>query len=173
MPTPTYQAIATTTVGAGGSANITFSSIPSTYTDLLIMFSGRSNYTATTHDYFFYRFNSDSGSNYTSRAFYGDGSSAASLTNTYTGNLAVATANTSTSNSFGNTCIYIPNYTGSTNKSSSSDSVHETNATPAVSGLYANRWGNTAAITSVTIVPVGGTLWNQYSSATLYGIKNS
>lgn len=173
MPTPTYTAIATTTVGAGGTANITFTSIPSTYTDLTILFSGRSNYTATTHDYYFYRFNSDSGSNYTARALFGDGGSALSLTNTYSGNLAVSTSNTSTASSFGNSLIYVPNYTTANKKGSYSDSVHETNATAAVMGLYANLWNNTAAITSITLVPVGGTLWNQYSTATLYGIKNS
>jgi hypothetical protein len=39
--------------------------------------------------------------------------------------------------------------------------------------LTASLWSNTAAITSITVLPTTGTSFNQYSTATLYGIKKS
>jgi hypothetical protein len=67
--------------------------------------------------------------------------------------------------------IYIPNYAGSSNKSVSIDSVTENNATGAYSGLTAALFASTAAITSFGIST--GSNFVQYSTATLYGIKNS
>jgi hypothetical protein len=40
----TYEAIATVTVGSGGATDIEFTSIPGTYTDLLIKSSLRSDW---------------------------------------------------------------------------------------------------------------------------------
>jgi hypothetical protein len=39
----TYTAIKTVTVGSGGAANIDFTSIPQTYTDLVLKVSARMN----------------------------------------------------------------------------------------------------------------------------------
>jgi hypothetical protein len=69
----TYTPIATTT-GDGSSATITFSSIPSTYTDLILVLAGE---TSTVSD-FTYRVNSDSGTNYSRTLMIGTGSSALS-----------------------------------------------------------------------------------------------
>jgi len=55
----TYEPIATTTLGSA-AATITFSSIPATYTDLVIVFAG----TATANLNPLMSFNSDSGTNY-------------------------------------------------------------------------------------------------------------
>ena len=78
-----------------------------------------------------------------------------------------------TASTFGNTMLYIPNYTSSNNKSSSSDGVAETNATNVNMAMIANLWSNTAAITSIKLTPATGATLQQYSTATLYGIKNS
>ena len=51
-----YQSIATTTVGAGGAASISFTSIPATYQHLQIRAIGRSSNTVEDS---LYRFNSD------------------------------------------------------------------------------------------------------------------
>jgi hypothetical protein len=79
---------------------------------------------------------------------------------------------TDTANTFGNTDIYIPNYAGSANKSVSVDTVEENNGTTARALLGAILWSNTAAITALGLTPVSGS-FVQYSTATLYGIKNS
>jgi len=168
----TYVAIATTTVGSGGAANIEFTSIPQTYTDLLILASARSDRSSSTQDWIKVEYNSNA-SNYSWRGLYANGSnvySEASSSNNRMGRIPAASA---TANTFGNCSLYIPNYAGSNNKSSSADGVGENNATEAWSALDANLWSNSSAITSVKLTPADGTLFVQYSTATLYGIKNT
>jgi len=95
------------------------------------------------------------------------GTSNGALTLRYSG--ANATANT-----FGNDELYIPNYTGSTYKSISSDTVSESNGSApsdAIASLWAGLWNNTAAITSITLSPGAGGTFVQYSTFHLYGIK--
>lgn len=173
MPT-TYEAIATVTVGSGGTNSIDFTSIPSTYTDLAVMLSLRST-RSNDEDGLLMGFNSNT-SNYSYRALQGNGSAASSFSGSdrFAGQL---TANTTTASTFTNLFVYIPNYAGSTNKSYSIDNVTEANATKAYAQLVANLWSNTAAITSITFLSDSngslGSKLAQYSTATLYGIKNS
>ncbi len=165
----TFELIASSTVGAGGTANITFSSIPSTFTDLIIKLSARSSDSATSAGVVM-QFNGSS-SSLSYRLLEGDGSTAASYNGT-TGRVGVTDAATSTASTFGSLEVYIPNYAGSTNKSSSTDSVQETNATTAYADLSANLWSNTAAITSIALTLQAGS-FVQYSTAYLYGVKNA
>lgn len=167
----TFVKIATVTVGAGGSANMTFSSISSSYTDLKLMISGRSNVSGV-YDYYKIKFNS-SATGYSDRNVYGLGSSVGSETNnstTYAFVYAIDGA-TATSNTFSSVDLYLPNYAGSTNKSYSIDGVTETNATVTPMALTAGLWSNTAAINAISIEPINGTAFVQYSTATLYGIS--
>jgi hypothetical protein len=162
----TYQFIASVTVGSGGAANIDLTSIPSTYTDLLLKLSLR-NVDGVVDNYFAFN---GSTSSFTARRIYATGSAVVSDTTARTagfGNSSGYTAST-----FSNNDIYIPNYAGSTNKSYSVDSVTENNATQAYSILAAGLWSNTAAINQITITAATGNL-AQHSSAYLYGIKNS
>ena len=161
----TYEAIATVTVGSGGAANIEFTSIPATYTDLLLKFSTRYDLDVNTFDF---KINGVTTSQ-TARRVIGTGSSAVSSTYTeIQTNPSGATAST-----FGNGEIYIPNYAGSNNKSLSIDAVSENNGTLAYATLEAWLWSNTAAITSLTLAGRSSAKFVQYSTATLYGIKNS
>ena len=165
----TYEAIATVTVGSGGAASIDFSSIPATYTDLVVKLSARNT---TANGLVYFSFNGSTSSR-SSRLLYGDGSSFGSVTYDNTDPRAMIMNESGyTASSFGSGEMYIPNYAGSNNKSFSADSVQETNATLAYSYLMAGLWSNTAAITSITLTPNSGN-FAQYSSATLYGIKNS
>ena len=170
----TFVKIATVTVGVGGASSIDFTSIPSTYTDLQLVASLRDNTSATGKDYKV-EFNGVTTS-YTYRRIYGDGSAAYSDTASTGQSLTIDSAN-ATASTFANCLIYIPNYAGSTNKSWSADTVSENNASGANSAyanLYAGLWSNTAAITSISLKPVSGSpTIQQYSTATLYGIKNS
>lgn len=158
--------IAEVTVGAGGAASIDFTSIPGTYTDLMIVCSIRSTQSATTA-YAVMSLNT-SQANFTMRNLYGNGSNVGSGTSpsNYIGEIVAANA---TSNTFSNTSIYIPNYAGSTNKSISFDTVGENNGTNANQAISAVLWSQTAAITALSIISTSGT-FVQYSSATLYGI---
>lgn len=164
----TYKLIASTTL-TSDTTTVTFSSIPSTYTDLAIFVSGR----CTISDNFrgsYISFNSST-SNFTGIYLQGAGSG-----NGVSGSLAryvgANPAATATANTFGNKWIYIPNYAGSNNKSFSVDSVAENNATAAFDELMAGLWSNTAAITSISFAHDS----NDYATGStfyLYGIKSS
>ena len=168
----TFIKIASVTVGSGGAASIDFTSIPSTYTDLIIKATSRNTSTAgAAWNYFKLKPNGLS-TNLSYRFVYGVGTSAAS--DLGTGNLIGGYSNdsSSTANTFGSSDIYIPNYAGSNYKSISSDSVTENNDTSAIAVLSANLWSDTAAITSITLEQATGN-FAQYSTFYLYGIKNS
>ena len=100
----------------------------------------------------------------------GNGSTAASASASSLG--FQVNGDTSTANTFGSAQIYIPNYAGSNNKYLSFENITENNATTAYANLIAGLWSQTTAITSLGIVPSGTTI-KQYSTAYLYGIKNS
>lgn len=167
----TYIAIATVTVGSGGTSAITFSNIPQTYTDLIIQISARDSRNLYVDD-FGIQINGST-SNFTYRSVYGTGTATGSAQGSYsvTGVFNGATA---TASAFGNATIYIPNYTASKAKSIGGDSVNETNGANAQQWLTATLWNDTAAITSISIVGNDTpTTIQQHSTATLYGIKNS
>ena len=163
----TFIKIASVTVGAGGASSISFSSIPSTYTDIKVLWSARLSSTNfdLTVDY-----NGSNGS-LTQRVLYTtNGTSVTSEANAYL-YYWMNTSNT-TASTFSNGEMYIPNYAGSNNKSMSMDFVVENNATAGRLALQAGLRSNTAALTSLTFTPNAGT-FEQYSTMYLYGIKNS
>jgi hypothetical protein len=164
----TLVKISTVTVGSGGAATIDFTSIPQTYTDLKLVLSGRIARTGQNADDVLLSFNTLT-TNFTNIYVYGNGATVLSGTTPvrYGGILPATTA---TASVFGNTEIYIPNYTSANNKSFSVDSVSENNATTAYQILIAGLWSNVAAITGITLTPANGTGFDQYSSASLYGI---
>jgi len=185
MATNTYTLISTTSVGSGGASNITFSSIPSTYTDLVVLFSVRSNNTSAgsgLYESLVTRVNgSTTSGDYSSIVIRGDGTGGVSnayyfgtvgwdFPGTYV-NAANVTAST-----FSNFQIYVPNYASSSiPKTLSSEGSAPTNSASTVgaNSRGAGRYASTTAITSLSFAPEYGTAWVQYSSASLYGIKNS
>ena len=172
----TYRLISSVTIGAGGAANIEFTSIPQTFTDLCLVYSTRSVYNNSyvTWTGFTVKANGNS-ANYSGKMLEGNGSSAYSQNNnvsTYWEYGASPDSGT-TANTFSNGTIYIPNYASSTTyKSYSMDTVTENNATQAAQTIYAGLWSNTAAITQLTLTGAEGN-FAQYSTAYLYGIKSS
>jgi hypothetical protein len=174
MANPTLFQLATTTVGSGGVSSVTFSAIPQVYTDLVIKGSVRDTDSGSTADNIYLRFNGSS-SGYSEKTLTGTGAAANSYSQSSIGQIDYFASNSggTTANTFNNFEIYIPNYSGSNNKSVSLDSVNETNATNAYSYLTAGLWSNTAAITSITI-SIGTGTYNlaQYSTLTLYGVRN-
>ena len=151
------------------AASITFSNIPqSGYTDLKVVISARTN-TSGVIDSASIKFNGDTTlSNYTGKRLYGDGTSAYSDSANYAGPFVTGAG--CTTNTFGNSDVYIPNYAGSNKKSASYDMTAETNATTAYLGLNANLWSGTAAITTISLTPELGTAFVQYSTFSLYAL---
>ena len=168
----TYTLIQAQTL-ASAAATVTFSSIPATYTDLVLQLSARST-SASAYQNLQIEFNGSAASNYSMTWLLGTGSAASSARQAATteGWVGDIDAATSTANTFASLEIYIPNYASSNKKPFSSFSVQETNATAANIKTQALLWGLTNAITSIRFKPDGGNL-DIGSSFYLYGIKNS
>ena len=167
----TYTLIASSTVGAGGAASIDFSSIPGTYTDLLLDISARKSDTGLNVDITF----NGSTSGYSELYLYGFSTSTGSGKNTGLTKLSPQFVNSSsfTANTFNSGQLYIPNYAGSNYKSISLENASETNSSSdAWLMLYSGLWASTSAITSIKL-EMPGYNFVQYSTAYLYGIKNS
>lgn len=160
-----YELIETIELGSPASS-ITFSSIPDTFTDIAILFSGRSTKNDNYNRVDLYI--NGSTSNITNIYLRGTGNATASGS-TPAQELALVPANTATGDSFGNTSIRISNYTASQNKSISVDDVMEDNATIAYQNLKAMLWSDTSAITSVGLVSASDSFATG-TSASLFGI---
>ena len=165
----TFELIASSTVGSGGSASIDFNSIPSTYTDLCLLLSLRDGTYAGTFSTVYFTFNNDSTSR-SDRYLYGNGSATGSGSGSLM-RIPNIPGTSATASTFANAVLYIPNYAGSNYKSSSVDVVPENNATATFMSFDANLWSNTAAINRVTFTSDGN--FAQYSTAYLYGVKNA
>ena len=164
--------IASSTVGSGGAANVTLSSIPSTYTDLKILASTQDSRGAV---YGEFTIGYNGGYNAGSwRAVYANGTTPGSTSNGTTSYIGEDVGASGTANTFSNCEIYIPNYNGTAStKYISGDAVAESNTTTTVLVMTATTMtGSAAAITSLTFTPVSGS-FTQYTSFYLYGIKNS
>ena len=161
---------------ASSAASVTFSSIPATYTDLVLRCSVRTDDSARTLYYMKTQFNGDTGTNYSTTDVYSYSSAAASVRTTsyndLTGDPYTVDGPNSTASTFSNLELYIPSYTASQNKPVSlSTAVENNSATLALIGASANLWRSTAAITSITFTSYGNFVTN--SSFYLYGISNA
>jgi len=166
---PNMKAIQTVTVGSGGAANIEFTSIPATYTDLSLVISARNTNVDNSNNMLIAI--NDSSADFSGRFLFTNTNGTISSGTDTTPSGAYNGGNT-TASTFSNVGIYFPNYAGSTNKSFSVDSVAENNGT--VSNLYfdAKLWSQTAPITKIAFTCNSGN-FAQYSTATLYGITSA
>jgi hypothetical protein len=165
----TYEPIASTTLGSA-TATISFTSIPSTYTDLVVVL-----FTGTTHgdnEVMQLTFNSDTGSNYSMTRLYGNGSSAVSdrfSSQTYIDAGFMPQANP------GICIINVMSYANtSVNKTCliSAETINSTNtsANRRIVIREVGLWRSTSAITSMTFDFASGN-FQSGSTAALYGIK--
>lgn len=166
----TYTLISSVTVGSGGAASISFSSIPQTYTDLVVKLSTRITNAVDVYGVLVSINGATNASGFNWRRLQGDGSAASSQsgTNGFAGHVE---GTTYTANTFGNSELYFPNYTGSASKTFSIDDVTENNGTAAYAILTAVVWNTSSAITSFSFTSAG--TYAQYSTAYLYGISNA
>jgi hypothetical protein len=175
MPS-TYQLISSTTL-TSSVATVTLSSIPSTFTDLVVKFMARTDASGFTNDPMGLRFNGVTTSNYAYTFLRGDGSGSGTtyspMTTETSGYVALINASTATSNTFSNGEVYIPNYTSSTQKPSSAFTAMENNSSTAYVTVTANLGTATTAISSITFLSRNGANFISGSSFYLYGIKNS
>ena len=163
-----YTLIETVTVGSGGAASIEFTGIPQDGVDLVLLIASRSSVASRVVKV---SLNNDTGSNYSRKEIYGSGSSVFSFSNTtLTGFLVASNQSDYTTNTFGNSSVYISNYTSSAAKSASTDGVNENNATAADQIMSALSYSGTSPVTDIDIVCNSGGTLQQYSNASLYKI---
>jgi hypothetical protein len=164
------------TVGPSNVSNIIFSNIPQNFTDLVVLISGRSTATTgnqTSNTTVIGLYPNNAGYPDVSTAFrtlFGNGSAAGSTSETGQYVLGGYVPNSNaTANIFGSTKIEIVNYSGTTQKVYTSQSVAESNSSAATQVLVSATDTQTPAVTSISMDTAGGS-WLSGSTAYLYGI---
>lgn len=167
----TYEPIATSTV-TSATNTVTFSSIPSTYTDLVAVITGRM--TASGQDQaFFCRLNSDSATNYSWTQLGGDGSTAYSnrVSNDSYCRLGKVTGSSAASGHFATNIVNFQNYANTTTYKTILTRADASNAEVMAS---VSLWRATpAAINTIAFYISGLNNWEVGSTFTLYGIKSA
>jgi hypothetical protein len=174
----TFTLIETVTVGSGGAGTISFSSIPQTYTDLVLWISGRGAASFNAESVFM-RFNGST-SNYSSRVLYGETTGAGSFSPSeqycHIGYITASNTTANNANTFGNVQAIITDYTSTAKKTVSADSVKEGAFSVYQSGiqsLNATTWNGGAAVTSIALTTQSGGNYAQNTTASLYGVKKA
>ena len=171
----TYTLISSNVLSSS-AASVTFSSIPATYTDLVIRASVRGDSAAAAVN-MKVLLNNDTTTNYSGTSVYNSGTTGDSLqvSNTASPYSGLINADTSTSNTFSNIEIYIPDYLSTTSKPFNTAFAPESNTTGGVgysNWVSAQLYRGTSAVTRIDLILNGGNLMAT-SSFYLYGISNA
>ena len=166
----TYEIIQSTTIGTNSPTSYTFSSIPSTYTDLKLIIS---DWGGDQNHPLYMRFNSDSGANYSWIELRGSGSAVTSNRTNSTNQIYITKNIIPGSSSITHICITdIFNYSNTTTFKSSLTRANSTGGLSVGAGVGAGLWRSTSAINSIYIsADFGG--FNIGSTFSLYGIKEA
>jgi hypothetical protein len=157
----TYEPIEAQTVSGTSTSTVTFSSIPQTYTDLVLVINGQ---TSANVDIFM-RLNSDTASNYSYTTLRGDGSAASSARVSNATSLGIISGNPSSGFS-----TYITNIFNYTNATTFKTTITRTNTNDRV-GVIVGLWRATAAAVTTVQVRIDSGYFIANSTFTLYGIK--
>ena len=172
--TTAYESISTVTVGAGGAADVTFSSIPSTYTHLQIRGIVKTAF-ANNQDGLNVQYNGATGSSYNYHYLGGNGSAtyAGGNSSAQTFMQTVSIAGNNNANVFGVIVLDILDY-ANTNKYKVQRALGGTDSNGAgVIEMWSGLYMATTAISSIKLYSYNGSNINQYSSFALYGIKGA
>lgn len=158
------RVVTTTTV-----STIDILNIPTTgYTDLVVKWSTRTPNTTPTNDNILIAFNGSAG-NGNHRVLYGNGSAVSTSTDTGTYTAAGTTGSAAGADIYSSGQLYISNYAGSTFKGMNLETVTENNSTTAGLALNTFLWNQTAAISSITLVPNFAN-FSANSTFSIYGV---
>ena len=172
MP-PTFKLISSNIL-TSNTASVTFSSIPATYTDLIVKASVRTN-NGFNRNYLLLTLNGVGGTSYSIIRLSNDSGTASSAVMSNEAAIQEFPANggSSAASTFSNIDIYIPSYTASQNKPITISSAQENTSTLIDRTDTAALFKNNDAITTLTIQPNTSNDLVSGSSFYLYGIKNS
>ena len=173
MSIETMTKLATATVDGSAPTSVTFTDIPQGYTDLKLIVSARSTRSGVDRSNdIFVRLNGIS-SGYILKCL-GDSPPRSTTSSSDTGMGRIqAPADDATAGIFGNAEITVHNYSGNRYKIMSADSAQEDSATYAAKWFVSSQVPTTAPITSVTFIADQSATLQQYSTFTIYGIKNA
>lgn len=161
----TYEPIATTTLGSN-AATITLNSIPSTFTDLHLVFVGGNNDTPWME----LQFNNNTSSVYSDTEMYGNGSTATSARQSGSTSMRIAyPINSASSPSLVELDVF--QYTNTSyQKTVLSRASNDLNGSGNV-WVSAGLFSSTSAITSIKLIAPGANLFYAGARVSLYGIK--
>jgi hypothetical protein len=159
-----YIALATTTLGSTATS-VTFSNIPNTYKDLIVVVSAVAAGSSGTQAQVGIRLNGDGGSNYSNVAMAGGGSSTFSGSQTTT-QLAVTWAYAYVAPTQNNSVTQIMDYSA-TDKHKTA--LNRTTLPDGATIAHASRWANTSAVTSLSVVTFIGSFASG-ATFSLYGV---
>lgn len=169
--TGAYESIATVSVGAGGVATVSFTSIPSTFTHLQVRYLAATEGSAASDDPMYMRFNSDTNnSNYRSHRLGGSGSG--TVADSYQLPIcSAANGNGNASTYYAAGVIDILDYANtSKNKTVRGLSGWDSNGS-GYAWFMSELWMNTAAITRIDLTLFSGGDYRENSHVALYGIR--
>ena len=173
-PEGAYDSLATVTLSASATS-VTFAGIPAGYKHLQIRMLARTDRANSGGgDYTIFRFNGDSGSNYAYHQLYGNGTSAAAnaATSSTFGIAERVADNGATSGMFGAIIYDVLDYANvSKNKTVRALGGYDNNSTGGSVFFQSGLWMSTSAITSMQILPGGGTNFVTNSTFALYGVR--
>ena len=156
----TYTQIASTTL-ASAASTVTFSSIPSTYTDLVFVYGGTNSINGSLR----FQVNGDTATNYSQTYVYGDGTSAIS------GRATSQTSGLTGSITAGTIASHIANFQNYSNTTTYKTVLARANDTQSIVVATVNLWRSTAAINSIVALLTGGGNFASGSTFNLYGIS--
>jgi hypothetical protein len=163
----TYEPIATFN-GTGSSGTISFTSIPSTYTDLrVVMYVTTTNTTDYEIDM---RYNNDSATNYSQTYLQGNGSSATSGRYSSVDKIRVGETAGTDDTVPSVLLVDIMNYANTTTYKTCLIRYNELQPSGGDLGAKVALWRSTSAINRVDMLNLGGN-FTTITTATLYGIK--
>lgn len=163
MPaTPTYTALATITLSSSTST-VTFSSIPATYRDLVLVVQHKVTGGGETD----VQFNADTGNNYTTVTMRA-GAAASTFSASYTAN-GIKPQNSVGGSTTANDFFQLDIMDYSATDKHKTSLLRSGNGSTSFVQNHAVRWANTAAITSVKCT-AAGTSYASGSTFSLFGI---
>lgn len=160
-------------VASGTPSTITFSSIPGTYTNLVVSLFGRDTITGSSDLNVFLKINGDAtAANYTAtEGLFGTGSgtgSTSTASSTSGAFIAKIPGTSGDANALGVATITFPSYAATTFWKMVASVIAQNGGT-LQNALVSFRWKSTSAITSLTLT-AGGTAFANGTTATLYGL---
>lgn len=152
----------------GGAASLTFSNIPQTFDDLLVVYSMRSSGLSQGRQVSC-RFNNTT-ANLSSRALYSASNGSPTTYSTTDSAFGMYPGSADTANSFSSQSLYLPSYKSAVPKTFSIDSVYGNNGQVYLA-IIAGLWNDTSAISQISLFNSDGSnVWTQNSIVSLYGI---